>query len=90
MPEQVDVDILSPAGDWMQRLDSLPQLVTNVVMKAVRLSGRVHNACEVCVVLSDDRELQILNREHRNIDKPTNILSFPGEPLDDDENSYSL
>lgn len=90
MPEHVHVDILAPAGDWSQRLDKLPQLVTNVVMKAVQVSGRVHNACEVCVILSDDRELQILNREHRNIDKPTNILSFPGEPLDDDEGSYAL
>ena len=37
---------------------------------------------EICVVLSSDEEVRTLNRTFRNIDKPTNVLSFPA---DDDE-----
>ncbi len=32
---------------------------------------------EVSVVLADDTFVQNLNREYRNKDKPTNVLSFP-------------
>ena len=32
---------------------------------------------EVSVVLTDDAAIRRLNRDWRNIDKPTNVLSFP-------------
>jgi probable rRNA maturation factor len=36
--------------------------------------------CELSVLLTNDREIQELNRLHRDKDKPTDVLSFP---LDD-------
>jgi probable rRNA maturation factor len=39
-------------------------------------------ACgEVSVVLTDDAAIRKLNRDWRNIDKPTNVLSFPARKL---------
>ena len=32
---------------------------------------------EVSVVLTDDAAVRALNRQWRDIDKPTNVLSFP-------------
>lgn len=32
---------------------------------------------EISVVLSDDEHIRELNKHHRGIDKPTNVLSFP-------------
>lgn len=32
---------------------------------------------ELSIVLLDDAEQQVLNRQWRQIDKPTNVLSFP-------------
>ncbi len=32
---------------------------------------------EISVVLSDDEHLRELNKHHRGMDKPTNVLSFP-------------
>lgn len=32
---------------------------------------------ELSIVLLDDAEQQVLNRDWRQIDKPTNVLSFP-------------
>jgi probable rRNA maturation factor len=49
----------------------------------------VHAACEaafknkskeeVCVVLANDAFVRNLNRDFRRKDKPTNVLSFPGD-----------
>lgn len=36
---------------------------------------------ELVLRLVDEAESQTLNREWREIDKPTNVLSFPAEPL---------
>ena len=33
--------------------------------------------CEVYVTLVDNNTIQILNKEQRNLDKPTDVLSFP-------------
>lgn len=37
---------------------------------------------EVSVKFTDDAEVQTLNRDYRQKDKPTNVLSFPMVPLD--------
>lgn len=33
--------------------------------------------CEINVLVTDDTGIQIINRESRNLDKPTDVLSFP-------------
>lgn len=33
--------------------------------------------CEINVLVTDDEGIQVINRESRNIDKPTDVLSFP-------------
>jgi probable rRNA maturation factor len=35
------------------------------------------NAHEISILVTDDDQIQQLNREYRKIDKPTNVLSFP-------------
>jgi probable rRNA maturation factor len=37
----------------------------------------VAGIAELSIVLMDDTEQQVLNKQWRNIDKPTNVLSFP-------------
>lgn len=36
----------------------------------------------LCLVLTDDKRIQALNREWRGVDRPTNVLSFPAEELE--------
>lgn len=33
--------------------------------------------CEINVLVTDDRGIRIVNRESRDLDKPTDVLSFP-------------
>ena len=40
---------------------------------------RVEEPCELAVVVTDDEALCELNRRHRGVDAPTDVLAFPGE-----------
>lgn len=92
MPNDVKVDVLAPAEQWIQAIEDISQLVTKTVEAAVKISQKINQNCEVCVVLSDDFELQVLNKEYRGIDSPTNVLSFPSDSIDkeDNESAYNF
>jgi len=38
-------------------------------------------AGEMELIICDDETIRVLNREHRGIDKATDVLSFPYEPM---------
>ena len=38
---------------------------------------RISVPCEINVLVTDDAGIQIVNRESRELDKPTDVLSFP-------------
>ena len=40
------------------------------------VGGKKYQQAEVSIILTDDKEIQQINRDYRNIDKPTNVLSF--------------
>ena len=55
-----------------------------LLRKAIRatLAGEgVILPCEVDVLLTDDKGIQAVNREMRQLDKPTDVLSFPALEL---------
>jgi probable rRNA maturation factor len=45
---------------------------------------------ELTVVLSDDAEVQSLNRQYRDVDAPTDVLSFPSDELDPESGALYL
>ncbi len=45
----------------------------------------VENNCEVSVTFTDNEGIRALNREYRNIDKATDVLSFPQIDYDEGE-----
>jgi probable rRNA maturation factor len=53
------------------------------VSRALEVTGKAlkknFSETEVSVVLTDDKEIQRLNKTFRHQDKPTNVLSFPSE-----------
>lgn len=78
----LDVDCDIVAGDWDERFD-WEGLAARAVSAALSGAGYAHLLsdsdlhAEVSLRLSDDAEVQRLNRDYRGKDKPTNILSFP-------------
>ncbi len=44
---------------------------------ATLTAERVSVPCEINVLVTDDAGIHVINRESRNIDRPTDVLSFP-------------
>jgi len=82
------VDVTVEAANWDRAVADLEVLCQRVVRGAachvVDLSGMdLDGVAEISVLFADDARVQILNREWRGQDKPTNVLSFPGEDFRD-------
>lgn len=69
-----------PAGDW----DALITPAVHAAMAHSPYADWLSRAVtvEISVRLTDDADVQVLNRDYRGKDKPTNVLSFPMVPPD--------
>ena len=55
-------------------------LITNTIRKCIVSTLRVENVpvgCELNVLLTDDNGIRAINKATRDIDSPTDVLSFP-------------
>jgi probable rRNA maturation factor len=82
---EIDVSVLEP--EWNASFLDLEELANRAVQITLKLAklpdvlkGR---EIEMSVVMANDELTQVLNREYRHIDKPTNVLSFATLDSDD-------
>ena len=66
------IDIAVQAGGWPDCADLAARAVAAV---SAELDGPREG--ELSLVLSDDAQVRVLNRQYRDKDKATNVLSFP-------------
>ena len=55
-------------------------IISSIIRKCVQetlRAERVNARCEINVLVTDDKGIQTINRESRQIDRPTDVLSFP-------------
>lgn len=55
---------------------SFEKVIENAVKAALDFE-KVEQGCDVCIILTDDESIRELNLEHREIDRATDVLSFP-------------
>ena len=76
----VDLDLRVAEPKWAK---SLPDLET-ICQRALDAGAAQMTAKgEVAVLLTNNAEIQDLNRDWRGKDKPTDVLSFPADPMDE-------
>lgn len=76
----IAIDLLVEAEGWPPRR-TLSRLVRRAIPAAAARAGRaLAEGSEVAVIFADDARVRVLNRKFRKKDKPTNVLSFPGQP----------
>lgn len=68
------IDISAESEGW-EKIPDLEACVRRAA-EAAMLDGEAPPS-EISVVLSDDEHIRELNKHHRGMDKPTNVLSFP-------------
>lgn len=54
--------------------------IRKCIQETLRAEG-IRIPCEINVLVTDDAGIRIINRESRNLDQPTDVLSFPMFPL---------
>ena len=55
---------------------SWEKIIRDIIEEALNYEECPYEA-EINVLLTDNREIQVMNREYRQIDRPTDVLSFP-------------
>ena len=71
----LQVESCWPEHDWEARASAAVEAA--VAASPYQALAAIDALVEIDVRLTDDAEVQVLNRDYRNKDKPTNVLSFP-------------
>ena len=80
---EIVVEVRTSSPLWQAHLPEAPALVERAARAALACAGPGRTGAsatlETSFLLADDAQLRRLNRDFRNRDKPTNVLSFPAE-----------
>ena len=75
MPAPLSIDISRNAEGWPEAFDARADEAVRAAL--AQSKAKVAGPAELSIVLTDDAEQRVLNRDWRGIDKSTNVLSFP-------------
>ncbi|MDO8359974.1 MAG: rRNA maturation RNase YbeY [Devosia sp.] len=75
MPAPLGIEISRNCTGWPEALDGRAEAAVREALKQSK--AKVTGAAELSIVLTDDAEQRVLNRDWRGVDKSTNVLSFP-------------
>jgi probable rRNA maturation factor len=75
MPAPLSIDISRNTEGWPDSFDARADEAVRAALAQSR--ARITGPAELSIVLTDDAEQRVLNRDWRGIDKSTNVLSFP-------------
>lgn len=78
MTDSATIDLVIEDPRWAETIPDLEALAERGVAAAFA-DANFGEAVSLCVMLADDARIQVLNRDFRGMDKPTNVLSFPAE-----------
>tara|TARA_B100000405_G_scaffold172026_1_gene120266 strand:- start:533 stop:1057 length:525 start_codon:yes stop_codon:yes gene_type:complete len=78
------LEVAVVANGWCKAVTA-PEEVATRAARAAYFAGSLDlgRSCEAAVVLTDDDRVRLLNRDYRNKDRATNVLSFPAFDADD-------
>jgi probable rRNA maturation factor len=74
--ESLSVDLRVADSRWEEALGDLDRFARRVLGRGAAV---LNIGGEMSVLMTDDAEMQDLNRRWRNLDKPTDVLSFPSD-----------
>lgn len=76
---ECDIDILENAEGWPAEAEAVVLKAAAHVWQRAPEGAALGREAEIAISLSDNAQVQDLNRDWRGKDKPTNVLSFAAE-----------
>lgn len=76
--------IIEDEQDKLEFTEELSNVIQRAVMTAMEVLECGDVDCEVSVLITDNEGIRAINKETRDIDAPTDVLSFPILEFDDD------
>lgn len=76
--------IIENEQDKLEFTSELEAIVQQAVSTTLDVLECSDTDCEVSILITDNEGIRELNREYRNIDSPTDVLSFPIIEFDND------
>ena len=75
----IDLDLRLAEDAWDAAIPELQAICARALNVA---AAQTHIAGSVSLLLTDNAEIQTLNRDWRGKDRPTDVLSFPADAMD--------
>ena len=75
---KITIDVITEARRWETEIPELAEVCRLAANAAFDACGAQIGWAEASIMLADNARLQLLNRAYRDIDEPTDVLSFPG------------
>ncbi|HPF78629.1 MAG TPA: rRNA maturation RNase YbeY [Alphaproteobacteria bacterium] len=83
-PPQIDISVQDPVWETMGDVKNIINITAQTTLvNAIIPKAAMGRDFEVSIVLANNDLVQVLNREYRNQDKPTNVLTFASLDGDD-------
>ena len=70
-----------------------PQIDSDLIIRSAKTALRQQSApinAELTIIITDDEQLQSLNLQFRDLDAPTDVLSFPADFMDPESDAPYL
>jgi len=71
------IDIAIEDEIWHAAIQDIEKMTQDIISETIKHDKINAQAIEVSVLLTNDAQIQELNKTYRQKDKPTNVLSFP-------------
>lgn len=76
--KKISIDTITDDPNWGKARLGIKTLFPDVLEAAYKaLPAKPKAPLDVTITLSNDKNIRVLNRDHRGKDKATNVLSFP-------------
>jgi probable rRNA maturation factor len=80
---RIEIIVSTPCRAWLTDLPEAVDIGQKTVAAVLTDAGLTGREIEVGVTLTDDEQMRQLNKDYRQADKATNVLSFAGDGDDD-------
>tara|TARA_B100000780_G_C20960321_1_gene383302 strand:- start:89 stop:559 length:471 start_codon:yes stop_codon:yes gene_type:complete len=75
----IDIDVVSESPLWVNRIKKKNEFFTSVVGFFPKKYKFIGKKISLTILLSNNKNIRRLNKDFRNKNKPTDVLSFPFE-----------